>query len=141
MNMPTNLNLMITEAKRPWKLLTLVIGMLILIVGAYLKLAPDWDIAVSFVMAFFAYLTAGWTMHVLVERQWKNYTWAIFFTWWTIDGCYSVYWLFTDPQVLDQMRVANAPVSLCFYLACGLVWYWNGSLKEGWNALVSKNKD
>jgi hypothetical protein len=28
------------------------------------------------------------------------------------------------------MRAANAPASLSLYWMCGLVWFWNGSLKE-----------
>jgi hypothetical protein len=51
-------------------------------------------------------------------------------TWWTVDGCYSLYWYFKDPVALDYMREANAPASLSLYWMCGLVWYWNGSLTE-----------
>jgi len=31
---------------------------------------------------------------------------------------------------LELMRTANAPASLSLYWMCGLVWFWNGSLKE-----------
>lgn len=48
------------ETLRPWKLATLAIGLGLLIAGAYLTPAPDWDIGVSILMAGFTYLTAGW---------------------------------------------------------------------------------
>lgn len=95
-----------------------------------MRIAPDWDVPVSLIMAFFAYLTAGWSMHVMVERQWKAMPLMLLATWWTVDGCYSLYWYFRDPNVLAAMREANAPASLCLYWMCGLVWYWNGSVRE-----------
>lgn len=80
-------------------------------------------------MALFAYLSAGWSMHVMVERCWRDFPLMIFATWWTVDGCYALYWHFRNPAALDLMRSANAPASLCLYWMCGLVWFWNGSLK------------
>jgi hypothetical protein len=118
------------ELLRPWKLFTLTIGVSLLLWGAYAHIAPDWDIPVSLIMAFFAYLTAGWSMHVIVERRWRDFPLMALATWWTVDGCYALYWSFADPAVLAVMRSANAPASLCLYWMCGLVWYWNGSLKS-----------
>ena len=118
------------ELLRPWKIFTLGIGVLLLIWGSFYYTAPDWDIPISLIMAFFAYLTAGWSMHVMVERRWRDFPLMIFATWWTVDGCYSLYWFIKNPAALDYMRAANAPASLCLYWMCGLVWYWNGSVKE-----------
>lgn len=118
------------ELLRPWKLATYAIGLALLVIGAVYEVAPDWDVPISIIMSLFAYLTAGWSMHVLVERQWKYYPLMFLATWWTVDGCYSLYWYLKDPAVLDFMRVANAPASLCLYWACGFVWYWNGSLAQ-----------
>lgn len=120
----------IQELARPWKLFTLVLGICLLIWGSFHYAAPDWDIAISLIMAFFAYLTAGWSMHVMVERKWRDFPLMLFLTWWTVDGCYSLYWYLRDPVVLDHMRAANAPASLCLYWMCGLVWFWNGSMQE-----------
>lgn len=120
----------LNELFRPWKIGTLAIGILLLIWGSYYYPAPDWDIAISLVMASFAYLSAGWSMHVMVERRWRDFPLMIFATWWTVDGCYSLYWYLKNPAVLDYMREANAPASLSLYWICGLVWFWNGSLKE-----------
>lgn len=120
----------LAELARPWKVLTFSIGVGLLILGSFYFPAPDWDIPISLIMAFFAYLFSGWSMHVLIERRWKDFPMMLFLTWWTIDGCYALYWFFKDHAVLEYMRTANAPASLTLFWTCGLVWYWNGSLKE-----------
>ena len=61
------------ELLRPWKLFTLTIGISLLVMGSFYYQAPDWDIPISFIMAGFAYLSASWSMHVMVERQWKQW--------------------------------------------------------------------
>ena len=125
-----DLNLLHTELLRPWKLCTLAIGLILLIWGSFAIPALDWDIAISFIMALFTYLSAGWSMHVLVERRWRDFPLMIFSTWWAVDGCYALYWWLKAPMVLEYMRAANAPASLCLYWMCGLVWFWKGTLKE-----------
>lgn len=118
------------ELLRPWKLSTLAVGIGLLIWGSFHYAAPDWDIPVSLIMALFAYLSAGWSMHVMVERRWRDFPLMLLATWWSVDGCYALYWYFRDPVALELMRAANAPASLSLYWMCGLVWFWNGSLKE-----------
>ncbi len=124
----------IAEYLRPWKLVSLAVGVLLLVVGSFYYRAPDWDIPISFIMAAFAYLTAPWSMRVLVERRWRDWPAMLFATWFTVDGCYAIYWHFKDPQVLAWMREANFPASLSLYLGCGLFWYFNGTLAEFWTA-------
>lgn len=118
------------EWRRPWKLATFGIGLGLLIVGSYITPAADWDIPISLIMGTFTYLTAGWAMHVVTGRRWKNWPLMLVVTWWCVDGCYALYWMFKDQETLDWMRSANWPASLCLYAMCGLVWYWNGSLQE-----------
>ena len=120
---------LMVEYTRPWKLLALCIGLTLLIVGSFYYQAPDWDIPISFIMAGFAYLTAPWSMRVILERRWKYFPLMLFWTWFTVDGCYWIYWHFKNPVALDLMRSANAPASLSLYWMCGLVWYYQGSLK------------
>ena len=120
----------LTELKRPWKVFTLIVGLCLLIIGSFYYQAPDWDIPISFIMALFAYLTSSWSMRVVVERQIKNIPLMLFFTWFTVDGCYWIYWHFKDPQALELMRTANFPASLSLYMMCGLIWYYRGSLSE-----------
>ena len=69
-------------------------------------------------------------MHVLVERNWSKFPLMLFYTWFTVDGCYWIYWYYVDRIALELMRDVNFPASLSLYGMCGLVWYYNGSLKQ-----------
>jgi hypothetical protein len=120
----------LTEYTRPWKLSSLAVGLLLLIIGSFYFQALDWDIPISIIMALLAYLTASWSLRVVIERQWKKMPLMLFFTWFTVDGCYWIYWHFKNPKALEYMRAANFPASLALYAACGLIWYFQGSLKE-----------
>ena len=57
------------EYARPWKLISLMIGISLLICGAYYYNAPDWDVPISFIMAIITYLTARWSMRILVDED------------------------------------------------------------------------
>ena len=118
------------ELLRPWKLFTLAVGIALLVIGSFYYDAPDWDIPISFIMAILSYLTASWSMHVIVERRWKQWPLMLFFTWFTVDGCYWLYWSWKNPLALELMREANAPASLSLYWMCGLVWFYRGTLRE-----------
>lgn len=118
------------ELLRPWKLATLAVGIGLLVVGSFYYAAPDWDIPVSIIMALMAYLTASWSMHVMIERRWRHWPAMLFWTWFTVDGCYALYWHFANPGVLELMREANAPASLSLYWMCGLIWYYQGALSD-----------
>ena len=120
----------LSECLRPWKITTFLIGLGLLILGSFVVPAPDWDIPVSIIMAMFTYTSAGWSMHVIVERRWRDWPMMAVLTWWCVDGCYALYWSFVDPQALAFMREANWPASLSLYCTCGLVWYWNGTFRE-----------
>lgn len=129
---------LIREYRRPWKLATLALGLGFLIGGSVLWPAPDWDIGVSVIMAVLAYLTAAWSLRVLVQRRWKALPLALFWGWLTVDGCYSLYWAIRNPDALQWMRDANWLASLWLYLACGLVWYFPGSLRELWAEIATR---
>ena len=118
------------EYLRPWKLITLAAGVALLIAGSYFYVAPDWDIPISLIMAGLAYLTAPVSMRIILERKWKQFPLMLFYTWFTVDGSYAIYWYFVDPVALDLMRSANFPASLSLYATCGLVCLYRGSLKE-----------
>ncbi len=118
------------EYKRPWKLITLGIGVSLLIVGSFFYEAPDWDISISLIMAMLAYLTAPWSLRVIVERRWALWPAMLLATWFSVDGSYWLYWHFKNPVVLDLMRDANFFASLSLYFICGLVWFYRGSLAE-----------
>ena len=101
-----------------------------LVLGSFHYEAPDWDVPISFIMAGFAYLTAPWSLRVIVERRWRLWPAMLLATWFTVDGCYAIYWHFRNPVALAMMRDANFLASLTLYGVCGLVWYYNGSLGE-----------
>lgn len=121
---------MIAEYNRPWKRFSLFLGISLLVAGSFYYQAPDWDIPISFIMAILAYLTAPWSLRVIVKRRWKRLPFMFFYAWFSVDGCYWVYWHFKNPAALDLMRDANFPASLSLYFICGLVWYYQGSLKD-----------
>ncbi len=119
-----------TEYLRPWKLATLAIGVALLIAGSYYYQAPDWDVPISVIMAVLAYLTAPWSLRVILERRWRLWPAMLLLTWFTVDGCYAIYWHFRDPGALAAMRAANFPASLSLYGMCGMLWLYRGSIKE-----------
>lgn len=119
-----------TEYFRPWKLFTLAVGIALLIVGSFYYEAPDWDIPISLIMAILAYLTAPWSLRVILERKWRLWPAMLLATWFTVDGCYAIYWHFQDPVALEMMRAANFPASLSLYGMCGIVWLYRGSLRQ-----------
>ena len=118
------------EYLRPWKLVTLACGIALLIAGAFYYRAPDWDIPISFIMAILAYLTAPWSLRVVLERKWKLWPLMLFATWFTVDGSYSLYWYLKNPAALEMMRAANFFASLALYGLCGVVWLYRGSLHD-----------
>jgi len=119
-----------TEYLRPWKLASFAVGIALLIAGSFYYEAPDWDIPVSLIMATLTYLTAAWSLRVIVERKWKSWPAMLFATWFTVDGCYWLYWNFRNPVVLDWMREANFVPSLGLYMTCGLIWYYRGTMRQ-----------
>lgn len=135
-----------TELMRPWKLFSLTVGIAILIGGAHYTNAPDWDITFSIILAIETYLTAAWSMWILVVdpifhrgRQWRWIPVALFLAWFTVDGSYCLYWSIVNPEGLDAMRDANFYCSMPLYGIMGLVWMWGGSLRELWNEIKACN--
>lgn len=118
------------EYRRPWKLSTLALGIALLVFGSFYPGAPDWDIPISFIMAILAYLTAPWSVRVILLRQWRRLPLMLFATWFTVDGCYALYWSFNNPAALALMRDANFFASLSLYGLCGVGWLYRGSLRQ-----------
>lgn len=121
------------EYLRPWKLVTLALGIGLLVVGARHFHAPDWDVPISFIMGILTYLTAPWCMRVLLERRWRWWPLMLFLTWFAVDGCYAIYWHFRNPLVLALMREANFVTSLPLFGICGIFWLYRGTLRQFWN--------
>jgi hypothetical protein len=117
------------ELLRPWKLATLLVGMTWLFYGATYLDMPDWDYGISIVMGLLAYITAPWSLSVVLNRRWKYLLVALFLAWFTIDGSYWLYWSIVDSSVLF-MRIAQWPASTLLYLLAGVVWYPKLSASE-----------
>jgi hypothetical protein len=118
------------EYLRPWKVSTLFVGVALLSIGSLYYEAPDWDIPISIVMASLTYITAPWSMRVLLERKWRYWPAMLFIVWFSVDGCYAIYWHFRNPEALRLMREANFPASLSLYGLCGIFWMYQGTLKQ-----------
>lgn len=106
----------------PWNMSTLAIGVGLLVTGSFWYDAPDWDVLISILMAGFTYLTAAWVMRVLLLHKLRLLPIALLFAWWSIDGCYALYWYFVNPAALELMRDANWPASTVLFGLCGLIW-------------------
>ena len=117
------------EYARPWKLFSLLCGVLLLLLGARYSGLLDWDVSVSLIMAVPAYFTAPCSLRVFLERSWTQLPQALLWSWFTIDGTYTAYWYLVDPAAL-LFRPANAVASSALYVACGLVWLHRGSLRQ-----------
>ena len=117
------------EYVRPWKLFSLFCGIILLMTGARYSGLADWDVPVSFIMAAFAYFTAPCSLRVFLERRWKQFPQALFWTWLSVDGTYTIYWHFVDPAAL-VFRPANAFASLALYGMCAIVWLHRGTMKQ-----------
>ena len=104
------------------KTVTFLIGLIVLLVGATLHLAIDWDIGVTLVMCTATYFTADYSVKSFRNLDWREIPGAIFWTWFSVDGVYTIYWFCRDREVLMLMRDVNWPVSLCLYLAAGTIW-------------------
>lgn len=125
----------VTEYLRPWKLVTFAIGLGLLVLGALTGQAIDWDVPISIIMATLTYLTAPWSLRVVLERRWRQLPAMLVVTWFCVDGCYWLYWRAVDPHALEAMRSANFPASLALYFLCGAIWWYRGSLREFWTGL------
>lgn len=120
----------ILEFFRPWKLVTFSCAMVLLLLGSVYTPAPDWDIPITIIMGLATYLTAPWSMRVLLGRHWRYWPAMLLAAWLSIDGLYALYWHFKDPSVLAAMRDANFTVSLPIYGMAGIFWLYRGSLRE-----------
>lgn len=110
------------EYLRPWKLFTLLIGLALLVLGAFHYNQPDWDVGISFVMGLLAYFTAPWAIRTLKVRRWKLVLPVLLAYWFTVDGSYVFYNAWVGRPVWSELRVANFFASSLLYLLCGFIW-------------------
>jgi len=123
------MNAMACEYLRPWKLASFAIGLALLFIGADYYRAPDWDYPISVIMASLTYLSAPWAAQVLMSRRWKMLPLALVLYYFSVDGCYWLYWSAVKPDAL-VMREANFYASSCLYWLCGFIWLHKGPLRS-----------
>ena len=98
-----------------------------MIAGVLYNLAPDWDVPINLIMPLLTYLTAPWSMRVILQRRWRQFPLMLLYTWFSVDGSY---WHFKAPAVLRMMRYDNFVTSLPLYCLCGMIWLYQGSLSQ-----------
>ena len=118
-----------SEFLRPWKLITLCLGMAFLLYGALVFQISDWDVGICFVMGLLTYFTAPWSVRVILQRRWRYLPLALFWAWFSVDVAY---WLYHTAMDNEMLREANFYTSLPWYFAMGGFWLWNGSVREFW---------
>jgi hypothetical protein len=124
----------LAEFVRPWKLLSLGVGMTWLLYGAHNYGFSDWDVGISLIMGGFTYLCAPWsvrvTLHCLRYRPRFWGLWilaAIFVAWIVVDGIYVLYHTAMGNQML---RLENFYASSALYFLAGAIWLYSGSLRD-----------
>lgn len=117
------------EYIRPWKLATLALGIGILILGAFYYQLRDWDIMLSILMGIMTYITAPKAVHAFLHPTFMGISGSL--AWWiiTVDVSYVMYNSFMG-NAEYIVREENFFASSCLYWICGIVWAYNGSLKE-----------
>lgn len=120
----------IAELLRPWKLISLSIGLGLLIFGSYFYDAPDWDVPISIIMAGLTYLAAPATIRILLYRRWSLLPATLLIMWFCVDGCYWIYWTVRNPHVLPLMREVNFFASSALYGICGVIWLYRGTMHD-----------
>lgn len=123
-----------TDLLRPWKLLTLTIGMGWLLFGAVTYGISDWDIGISLLMGSLTYLSAPWSIRVIIYSiRYRNRYWqlwivlALSLSLFVIDGSYYLYHTIIGNQML---RIENLYASSALYFLSGTIWMYQGSLHD-----------
>jgi hypothetical protein len=103
----------------PWRVVTFLVGVGLLLWGAVVDYAPDWDIKISLIMAGATYFLMPWFAHSFRLRKPRAWPYAAGIAVLCSDTTYFLYWG-NDPKV---DRVANFGASLSLFLMCWLVWH------------------
>lgn len=124
----------LAELARPWKLLSFAIGMGWLLFGALNYGISDWDIGVSLLMGGLTYLSAPWSVRIILAAvRYRSRGWffgiamALFVAWVVVDGVYVLYHTIMGNRMF---RIENFFASSALYFLAGSIWLYRGSLRE-----------
>lgn len=127
----------IKELSRPWKLISFSIALGYYIWGAYYYKCPTWDVPVSIIMSILTYVFAPWTVNsicYLIQKR-PRY-WIVkslvciaviyicasasyeLYNWWHLG-----YW--PPPTYWTNLWYSG-----CAFIAAGILWKFEGTLKE-----------
>ena len=121
------------ELRRPWKLVTFVLGLGWLLYGALYYDIADWDVGISLLMGGLTYLLASWSIGRLIQlRRPDGVSLAVALAalvaaWLCVDGVYVLYHGLAGNR-MD--REGNFRASLLLYYLAGMIWFYRGSLVE-----------
>jgi len=122
------------ELRRPWKLASFGIGMIWLFYGAVCYNISDWDVGISVVMGGLTYIFAPWSVITIYSTmRYRPKLWPLRVAAALIPAMFAVdwsYWLYHTAAGNKMLRWENFKVSMALYFICGLLWCYQGSLKD-----------
>ena len=113
------------ELLNPWRLASLGVGLVLLVLGSVYLPSDDWDVPLCFVMGLPAYVLAPWTVRQAFGLRWKWLVPAAFAFWLTVDGTYTLYWSLKDFPHLAEFRPANFFYCTPIFWIAGCLWNVN----------------
>ena len=123
-----NVPLISKELLNPWRVASLGIGLVMLVLGSVYLPSDDWDVPLCFVMGLPAYVLAPWTVRQAFGLRWKWLVPAALAFWLMVDGTYTLYWWMKDFPHLARFRPAN------FFYCTPIFWiagcWWNVDFKN-----------
>ena len=127
----------VKELFRPWKLTTFFMALGYYIWGAYYYQVPTWDVPVSLIMGGLTYLFAPWTVksaQYLIKVRPRHWVRGLFvcaaITYGCASGSYELYNWWHLGYHPPPTYWANLFYSIPVFIGAGLVWKFDGSLRE-----------
>jgi hypothetical protein len=122
------------ELYRPWKLLSFIIAMGLLLYGALNFDIADWDIGVTLIMGGLTYLMAPWSVHIILSAiRYRPHLWYLQIIAALAAGLFVVDWVYMLYHSLMEnqtYRDANFNASAPLFFLAGTVGLFRGSLVE-----------
>lgn len=124
-----------SEYLKPWKFMAFISGMIWLIAGSFITEYPDWDIGICLVMGITTYLVHPWALRF---TSFGDAAISVALCVLCVDTFYVIYWYIKNPLVLQLMRDAQWPLSLCYYLAAVGIWNYGEQFIESSSSFLAR---